>query len=229
MAKSKAEKKQRGREAREAKRKSEKRQKLISRALWIGLPTLLIIGLIGWGVLRQANRPPFDPLLGLRETNIDGALSAPVTVVEFGDFACPACRQWHRSGIKEQVKAEFGDEVSFVFRHFPVIDPTQSPLAAEAAQCAADQDAFWPYHDFLYEQADGLSADRLKRYAADLSLDTATFDSCFDSGRHRAYVRDDRALAIEAGARGTPTFMVNGQIIAAPTFATLVSVIRDAQ
>ena len=115
-----------------------------------------------------------------------------------------------------------------MYRHFPVITQ-QSPLAGEAAQCAADQDRFWDYHDYLYEQATGLSADQLKGYAANIGLDVATFNSCLDSGEHRDYVREDQALAIQAGARGTPTFMVNGQIIASPTFATMVNAIRAAQ
>ena len=86
MAKSKAEKKKKGREAREARRKAEQRQKLISRSLWIGLPILFIVSLITWGVINQNNQPPFDPLLNLRDSNVSGNLAAPVTIVEFGDF-----------------------------------------------------------------------------------------------------------------------------------------------
>ncbi|MFT5194120.1 MAG: protein-disulfide isomerase [Cellvibrionaceae bacterium] len=229
MAKSKSEKKQQGREAKKAKHRLDKRNQQISSALWIGLPILFVVGLIAFGLVRQANQPPFDPLAGLKSTNIDGNSSAPVTVIEFGDFDCPACRQWHRSGIKQQVQAEFGDEVRFVFRHFPVINPVQSPIAAEAAQCAADQDRFWDYHDFLYERANGLSVDQLKGYSVSLGLDASTFNSCLDSREHRQYVSDDKALAVKAGARGTPTFMVNGQIIASPSLGTMISAIRAAQ
>ena len=86
MAKTKTEKKQRGREAKEAKRKAEQRNKLFSRLLWIGLPILVVAGLITWGVINQNNQPPFDPLLDIRESNISGNLAAPVTIIEFGDF-----------------------------------------------------------------------------------------------------------------------------------------------
>lgn len=82
----KAEKKQKGREAREAQRKVAKRNQQISRALWIGLPVLLVLGLIGFGLIRQANQPPFDPLAGLRPENVQGNLEAPITILEFGDF-----------------------------------------------------------------------------------------------------------------------------------------------
>lgn len=86
MAKSKSEKKQRGREAKAARRKAEQRSKLISRVLWIGLPILGVAGLIAFGLIRQANQPPFDPLADLRPTNIEGNLDAPITILEFGDF-----------------------------------------------------------------------------------------------------------------------------------------------
>ena len=64
-----------------------------------------------------------------------GSINAPVTIVEYGDFGCPACRGWHNAGILERVQATYGDQVRFVWRDFPVIN-AQSPKAAEAAQCA---------------------------------------------------------------------------------------------
>lgn len=86
MTKSKSEKKQRGREAKQAKRQAEKRAKLASRLLWIGLPALFIVALVAWGVINQANQPAFDPLADLRPANIQGDAEAPITILEFGDF-----------------------------------------------------------------------------------------------------------------------------------------------
>ena len=83
---SKAEKKKRGREAREAERQAKKRQQLISRLTWIGLPVLAVIGLIAFGVIRQNNQPPFDPMANLIPANLQGDPNAPVTIIEFGDF-----------------------------------------------------------------------------------------------------------------------------------------------
>lgn len=83
---SKAEKKQRGREAREAQRKTQKRQQLLSRLKWIGLPVLAVIGLIAFGVIRQNNQPPFDPMADLIPANLQGDPNAPITIIEFGDF-----------------------------------------------------------------------------------------------------------------------------------------------
>lgn len=104
-----------------------------------------------------------------------------------------------------------------------------SPRAAEASQCAADQGQFWEYHDYLYEQATGLTEDQLVGYAGNLGLDTSEFTNCLNAGTHRDYIEEDSRTARLAGARGTPTFMVNGQLVAAPTFAILTAAIREAQ
>jgi protein-disulfide isomerase len=144
-----------------------------------------------------------------------GAVDAPVTIVEYGDFGCPACRSWHNAGIMDQVRAVYGDQVRFVWRDFPVITH-RSPKAAEAAQCAYDQDHFWEYHDLLYESAASLETSDLKRYASDLGLDSELFNQCLDSGQHRATVDKDLQDAYRRRFRGTPSFLVNDQPLAGP-------------
>lgn len=160
--------------------------------------------------------------------NVVGPPDAPVQVVEFGDFGCPSCRSWHQSGVKDQLLAEFGDQISFTFRHFPVIT-RQSPKAAEAAQCAAEQDAFWQYHDYLYEQAPpgGLAPADLKLYATQLGLDGEAFATCLDSGRYQAYVERDLQAAMDLGARGTPSFYVNGQAANLFSYEAAVSAVQE--
>ena len=86
MAKSRSEKKQKGREAKEAARKAQQRQKLLSRVTWIGIPVLAVIALITFGIIRQNNRPPFDPLANLNPANVQGNIDNSVTIIEFGDF-----------------------------------------------------------------------------------------------------------------------------------------------
>jgi protein-disulfide isomerase len=105
--------------------------------------------------------------------------------------------------------------VRFVWRDFPVITP-QSPKAAEAAHCAADQGKFWEYHDYVYEHAQGLSMSALKAYAAALNLDTAAFNQCLDSGQHRATVERNLQDALAHGFRGTPSFLINDQPLIGP-------------
>lgn len=222
---SKSNKRSRREEAR--KQKGLQRRNRIIRNIALGLvPIIFIIGF----VFVSQQRP--DPATALSDlelvdvSNIDGRVDAPVIITEFGDFGCPACRQWHRSGIKAQIQRTFGDDVTFVFRHFPIIT-RQSPQAAEASQCAAEQGNFWGYHDYVYEQGDGLSVEQLVSYAGAVGLDATAFETCLTEGRYEDYVDAEMRLARQVGARGTPTFLVNDQLIAAPSFAILADAIRN--
>lgn len=172
---------------------------------------LLLVAFIFWPRPQQVTVDParlaLDPSLG--------PTTAPVTIIEYGDFGCTTCRAWFRAGIMDEVLAQYGDNVRFVWRDFPIIT-SQSPKAAEAGQCAFDQGKFWEYHDLLYERAPALSVSDLKSYASELGLDTATFDQCLDSGQYQGKV--DRSLQ-DARAHhfvGTPSFLINGQPLAGP-------------
>jgi protein-disulfide isomerase len=183
---------------------------------WMRIGGLILIaagGLAALGFYRSSTAPNVDAPLDLMSANIDGPVDAAVRIVEFGDFGCPSCRAWHNSGIKEALKSEFDDQISFTFRHFPVIT-RQSPKAAEARQCASEQGRFWEYHDFIYEMTpiNALSIEQLKGYAASIGLDSEQFDQCLDSGKYKSYVARDQQAAFSAGAAGTPTFFINGRI-----------------
>ncbi|MCP4360499.1 MAG: thioredoxin domain-containing protein [Chloroflexi bacterium] len=217
------------------KRISKKQQRLAKKQRTSRLKTVRIGGIILIVVLalggayfwRTANQVPLAELQALVEPNIDGNVDAPVRIVEFADFGCPACRTWHNAGIKEQIQQDYGDQVAFEFRHFPVIT-AQSPQAAEAGQCAAEQDEFWTYHDYVYENTpqNALSRSDLKSYATAVGLNQAQFDECLDSGKYAPYVRHDWDAALDAGARGTPTFMVNGRRVN-PSYNELAAIIEQ--
>ena len=183
----------------------------------------LYIGYILWGPVVTSRE-----LGGLAQENIQGPVDAPVRIVEFGDFGCPSCRRWHRSGIKQQVTELFGDRVSFTYRHFPVISE-YGVEAAIASQCAGEQGAFWAYHDYLSEEAQGLSPPQLAGYAALLGLDTGAFETCAQSDSTRDYVERDKRSALREGARGTPAFFVNGRLVYNPSFEELKTLIEDTQ
>jgi protein-disulfide isomerase len=92
----------------------------------------------------------------------------------------------------------------------------ESQWAAEASECAADQNAFWEYHDLLFEKQSGENQDiytveNLKGYAVELNLDTQIFNECFDSGKHTTTVNTDTQIAQQIGATSTPAFVINGQ------------------
>lgn len=102
----------------------------------------------------------------------------------------------------------------------------QSPRAAQAGQCAFDQGKFWEYHHYLYDQARAIDTSGLKAAAAELGLDTQSFNQCLDSGQNQAKV--DRSLqeAERQGFQGAPTFVINGQaLIGPPTFEKLQQII----
>ncbi|OGY79270.1 MAG: hypothetical protein A3B74_00250 [Candidatus Kerfeldbacteria bacterium RIFCSPHIGHO2_02_FULL_42_14] len=136
-----------------------------------------------------------------------------VVIIAFEDFQCPFCGEAFPT-VKEIVKL-YGDEIQFVYRDFPVSSIHEdAQKAAEAAECAEDQGKFWEMHDMIYLNQDTMRVADLKRFAADLSLDMATFGRCLDSGQYEEEVRNDLRDGIIAGVTGTPTFFMNGFKIA---------------
>jgi Na+/H+ antiporter NhaA len=148
---------------------------------------------------------PVDP----DRDHIRGPEDSPVTIVEYGDFQCPYCGQ--AEPVVRQVLADFGD-VRYVWRHLPLRDVHPlAQLAAEAAEAAADQGAFWAMHDLLLDRQEALKPADLSRYAAELGLDVARFNSELGRREHETRVADDVESADLSGVRGTPTFFINGQ------------------
>ncbi len=144
-----------------------------------------------------------------------GPESAPVTIVEFGDFGCHACQSWHEAGILDAIMAKYGDQVRFEWKDYPVIT-AQSPKAAEAAQCASAQGKFWEYHDYLYESAGDLREDSLNRSAAAVGLDQVAFSKCLDGGQTKGKVQENLQAGRRLRVRGTPSFTINGELLAGP-------------
>jgi protein-disulfide isomerase len=175
-----------------------------------------------------ATRPPAsDPSLPalVAEEVSKGPAEALVTIVEYGDFNCPSCRYYHQLGIIDQVLAQYPGEVRFVWRHFPVITPS-SPDLAQAAECAADQGAFWDFHDLLFDAAP-TGRGQMVGFAEQLGLDAEAFGQCFESRGYRDAVEDQMREAFGHGFRGTPSFMINDTPLAGPpTFEYLISVVE---
>jgi protein-disulfide isomerase len=193
------------------------------RQQWIGIGVVALILTIT--VFWNASRPKAEPLNETRLASNPtlGTDSAKVIITEFGDFGCSSCRGWHNAGIKNQILALYGDQVQFVWKDFPVIT-AQSSKAAEAGQCALDQNKFWEYHDYLYEQVRSLSVADLKTYAAQLGLDREKFNACLDSGQNLAKVNQNLDEARSLGLPGTPSFLVNGKkLVGPPSLETLKS------
>lgn len=141
--------------------------------------------------------------------HVQGPATAPVTLVEYGDFECPYCGQAYE--IVKQLKQEYGDEVRFVFRNFPLTEVhPHAEDAAEAAEAAADQGKFWEMHDRLFENQGALDEAHLAAYARILSLNEDEFERDLEDHAHRARVEQDVLSGEESGVQGTPTFFING-------------------
>jgi Na+/H+ antiporter NhaA len=140
--------------------------------------------------------------------HIRGPVDAPVTVVEYGDFECPFCGQ--AEPAMRKLLRDFGD-VRYVWRHLPLNDVhTRAQLAAEAAEAAAAQDAFWEMHDLLLAHQDALAPNDLIRYAERLGLDVDRFTDDLRTRGGAARIADDVDSADLSGVTGTPTFFING-------------------
>jgi Na+/H+ antiporter NhaA len=141
--------------------------------------------------------------------HIRGPLAAPVTLVEYGDFECPYCGQ--AEPVVRELLRDFGD-VRYVWRHLPLSDVhPHARLAAEAAEAAADQCAFWEMHDLLLDHQDLLGFGDLVRYAEQLGLDVERFTDQLQDHAGAARVADDVESADLSGVSGTPTFFINGR------------------
>ena len=156
-------------------------------------------------------RPPEPPVLQLSEGNDPslGPVSAAVTIVEYADFECPACRE--SVAVLKQLRSLYPGQVRLVHRDFPLPAHPGAQPAAEAAQCAYEQGEFWAYHDALFSHAPML-VDHLQ-LAHDLRLDTDAFHSCLSSGRSQAAVSKDIQEGRRLGISGTPTFFINGRYL----------------
>ncbi len=139
-----------------------------------------------------------------------GPDDAPITIIEFSDYECPYCRKWHTEAWP-QLQAEFGDQIRLVYRDFPLtsIHANATPAAA-AANCAGEQDMYWPYNEKLFANERPLGRNTYESYAEEIGLEMDTFKECMESGRYVAEVEADYQFAVSLGIRSTPTFFVNG-------------------
>src|ERR1700726_1296184 len=149
--------------------------------------------------------------VSLDRDHIRGPDEAPAVLLEYGDYQCPYCGAAHP--IVKAVQEQMGNDLQFVFRHFPLM--TVHPLAelaAEAAEAAGAQGKFWEMHDMLYENQDQLDAPAsLMEFAVAVRLDTERFADELVRHVHAGKVRDNLLSGVRSGVQGTPTFFINGR------------------
>jgi protein-disulfide isomerase len=140
-----------------------------------------------------------------------GSEHASVTVVEYGDFECPNCKQ--AAPAVKMLLERFVGRVRIAFRHYPLQEIHPHALAAAlAAEAAAGQGKFWPMHDLLYDNQRHLKATQIRGYAERLELDMSRFDAEMGDTLYLQRVREDIEGGNLSGVRATPTFFINGKL-----------------
>lgn len=158
-----------------------------------------------------------------------GRRDAPVTLTEFTDFQCPACRQAH--GTIDQLVAKYPSQLQVVYRQFPLenIHPLARGVAL-GAECAADQGKFKIFHDLMFSAQDTIDRVSIEQAAHAAGVrDSVRFHACLSASATTERLERDLAAGRALGVRGTPTFLVNSQVFSgAPPFSYLDSVIKAA-
>lgn len=201
--------------------------------LVLGAVGVIAVGAMGWtflqGALSSAAMEAIPEVVTGELTDVQalvdmatgierGDPDAPITIMEFGDYQCPACQQFATLVKPEMDLAYIESGVArFVFHDFPLAGHPYAFLAARAARCALDQGGgyYWLYHDqlFAHQPAWSVSAsaplNAYETYAATIGLDEDEFADCLDSDRHADVVSANMRLGIELGVSGTPTIFVS--------------------
>lgn len=189
---------------------------------WIPIAaiTILFVAAVVWFVFFNSNSNNSvinDPAL-VGNGQAKGNPEAKVTVVEFSDFQCPACGTAFPA--TQQVFEQYKDRIRFVYRHFPLTGLHPFAIsAAEASECASDQQQFWEMHDALFQQQSNWTATQsldqakqnIRAIAQQLGLTMQSFDQCLSSRQKLSKVQEDMDAAIRFSVNSTPTFFINGK------------------
>jgi len=139
-----------------------------------------------------------------------GPQDAEIVLVEFSDYQCPFCKRWYDE-VYQQLLATYPGKIRLVYRNLPLTSIHPDAMsAAVAGLCAGEQESFWQFHDKLFSNEYGLGRSAYTQYATDLELDTASFESCLDSGKFDQFIKEDMNFSLNLGVQSTPTFFING-------------------
>jgi len=190
--------------------------------LWLALPLAFLVGLFAgwliWGLSEaSAKNTQVNVDENVKRYQVDadddpflGPEDAPITIIEFSDYQCTFCTKWYQE-VHTRLMQDYAGKVKFVYRDFPLssIHP-DAQSAAEAANCAGEQGAYWQFHAALFSQNSEFGAAAYSRYATALELDIDQFNQCFSERRFKSEVEADFKYASSLGVSSTPTFFVNG-------------------
>jgi protein-disulfide isomerase len=186
----------------------------------------------GWAAWLQAGFPLEGTQVAVPNATVEawdasggtallGDADAPVTIIEFSDFPCPYCRRYALQTLPKIVETYVDTgKVRYIFNDFPLESHPNALKAAEAARCAGVQGAYWVMHDRLFrdqkewsQQGAEQVLDTFVGYATDLGLDETAFHQCIESGQYGQQIRQHQWEGQQAGVQGTPSFLINGQLL----------------
>jgi len=147
--------------------------------------------------------------------NFEGDLNAPVTIIEYTDFECPYCTRFFDQTLPS-IRLQYIDKglVRFEVREFPLNNIHKfAQKAAEAAECAGQQNKFIDMYNELYTKGVDGGVASYKSYAKDIGLNTSEFNSCIDNGDAKTIIKSNQQDGINAGVTGTPSFLINGELV----------------
>jgi protein-disulfide isomerase len=159
-----------------------------------------------------------DPYLGPED--------APVTIIMFSDYQCVYCQKWYAQTLKPLLN-NYPDQIRFVYRDFPLssIHPSAT-AAAEAANCAGDQNKYWAFFDELFTSTETLGDQAIQNHAIAIGLDMDPFNQCLTSHKYQSEVEADFSYAANLGVQSTPTFFVNGlAVVGAQPYSVFSSLV----
>ncbi|MDP6642097.1 MAG: DsbA family protein [Candidatus Nanoarchaeia archaeon] len=182
---------------------------------------IVVVVVFGYRSFSGGSDSGSNPITGSTTLDIEvnekvkGDPNAPVTIVEYSDFECPFCGRFVQQTFPsiEQQYISTG-KVKFIYKHFPLRNiHFSAQTAAEAAECANEQEKFWEYHDLLFQNSPRFRENNLIDYATQVGLNIDQFQECLKSGKYKGVIEKDLRDGSAAGIRGTPGFIVNGQLI----------------
>lgn len=143
-----------------------------------------------------------------------GVEDAPVQIVEYSDFQCPACR--FAQPVLKGFEEKYGGQLQLIYRHFPLSGHQWSGIAHPCAECAGEQGKFWEYHDLLFQEQEKWSGPQnpmpfFMEYAKSLGLDLDAFAACLTNPDIMARIGEEKQQGLDLKVRSTPTFFINGE------------------
>lgn len=202
--------------------KSGSRKKTLA-LVWWAIAILVVVALIWWAIASgSAGEPKTNGLDAMKKDTHNafvGSPNASVVIREFSDFQCPACKA--AQPVITDIIQSYGERIRFEYNHYPLVSIHKNALfAAEAAECANDQQQFWKLHDKFFDAQDEWkeldkkdAMAKFKAYAKDFGLNSETFDACVDSEEKRETVQQDINQGNAADVAATPTFFINDEKI----------------